>query len=925
MIPPEKSFLLLFEIFYFSFFVSIFNFFHLKYLYLFTEGDSTLKQEHSAHERLLICSQRKPEQILQSLGVPETGLADAQAEEFRKKYGINQIPGQSEDSILLRLRRAFVNPFSIVLLLLAVLSFFTDILSVSNFSRNFTTVYIILSMLLISGIIRFVQELHSKRVADRLTRLVHTTVQVRRNGSWQERPAEELVVGDIVRLDAGDRVPADIRLTEAIDFFVTQSTITGESDVTEKKAAVLPAVPQTMQDYANTVFLGSSVVGGYGRGIVLAVGADTIYGGFSPENAARKNGFSKGENSIAWVLIKFMAVLVPIVFLAYGLTKGNWLEAFLFSLSVTVGLTPELLPMVITACLAKGSSKMGQKQTIVKNINAMESFGSMDILCVDKTGTLTGDRIFLEYYMDILGNENTEVLDYAFLNSAFHTGVANHLDRAILQVRNMPGHEEHFAHLLRHCRKIDEIPFDYTRKFASTLIQTEGHGCPLIVIKGNLDEVVARCTSVSYRGELHRIDPGDFSSVHAVVDEMLEDGMKVLAVAVKPLNRNTLTPADESELTLLGYLCFFDAPKQSAASAIRKLLDLHIHVKILTGDHLDIATSVCRRLGIAADHTLTGAQLDALSDNDLQIRMERTTIFADLSPQQKVYIIDTLQGNGHSVGFLGDGMNDLPAEMQADVGISVDTATDAVKESADVILMKKDLNVLSEGVLEGRKAFANMSKYIKITASSNFGNICAIVIASVLLPFFPMTSVQLLLLNLLYDILCLVLPWDHVDPDLSARPLEWSGSTLARFMGYFGPISSIFDLLTFGFLFFWLCPSVCGGSYRNLAAEGQALFVSMFQTGWFLESLWTQVMILHLLRTRELSFFHSNASRSVCLITFLGILVFTVLTFSPLGTMVGLTAMPAQYFCFLTADVIFYLLLVTLMKKLYIIKYDSLI
>ncbi len=881
--------------------------------------------DQSANERLAVYSQEKPKQIFQSLGISEDGLTEEQAEESRKTYGSNELPEQKKDSILIRLRRAFVNPFSVVLLVLAVISFFTDFTLSTNISRDLTSVYVILIMLLISGIVRFLQELRSKRIADRLTSLVHTTVQVRRNGTWQERSSGELVVGDMVRLDPGDRVPADIRMTQTIDFFVSQSTITGESGVIEKNAAALPERPGSISEFTNTAFLGSTVVGGMGRGIVLAVGSDTIYGGFAPESAPRRDGFSRGENSIAWVLIKFMAILVPIVFLAYGLTKGQWLESFLFALSVSVSLTPELLPMVVTACLSKGSSQMSRKQTVVKNINAMESFGSMDVLCVDKTGTLTGDKVQLEYYMDILGNENEEVLDYAFLNSYYHTGIANHLDSAILQVRTMPGKEAYFEDLIKHSKKIDEIPFDYARKFASVLIQTGTFDLPLMIVKGSPDEVLRRCSTISYRGELQEIDPKDTGGMHAVVDDMLEDGMKVLAIAVKRLGKNTMLPQDESDLTLLGYLGFFDAPKQSAASAIQKLLDLHIHVKILTGDHLDVATSICKRLGIPTDLTLTGTELDNLSDNDLQVTLERTTIFTDLSPRQKSYIIQTLQEDGHSVGFLGDGMNDLPAVMQADVGISVENATDAVKESADVILMKKDLNVLSEGVEEGRKAFVNMSKYVKVTASSNFGNICAIVIASVLLPFFPMTSIQLLLLNLLYDILCLVLPWDNVDEELYDRPQEWTGSHLSRFMLFFGPLSSIFDLVTFWFLFYRLCPSVCGGSFFHLAAQGQQAFISLFQTGWFLESLWTQVIALQLLRTKRLPFFQSNSSLPVLLVTVLGVLLFTILTFTPVGSLLGLTAMPAAFFLFLLLDVIFYLLLVTIMKKLYIYLYGSLI
>ncbi len=881
-----------------------------------------MKQRYLAHERLQTYAQSDAEQIFQDLEIPQTGYTQAQVEKARDTYGENTVSDQKNDTVLSRLRRSFINPFSIVLFILAVISFFTDVIFASNFSRDIRTVIIIVIMLLISGIVRFVQEMRSKNVTDRLERLVNTTVQVRRDGSWKELPSDELVVGDAVRLEAGDRVPADIRLIRAVDCFVSQSIITGESSILEKSAKPLREPPSSLSDYENTIFRGSTMMGGACTGLVLAVGKDTVYGNRSYEEQRHPDGFDRGENAIAWVLVRFMAILTPIVFVACGITKNNWLAAFLFALSVAVALMPELLPMVITACLARGSAQMGSKQTIVKNVNAMQGFGSMDVLCVDKTGTLTGDTVVLEYYMDILGNESQEVLDCAYLNSYYHTGVANHLDAAILKARKMPDRGEYYDELVDHNTKLDEIPFDYNRNFSSVLVRkTEGR---MLLVKGSLEQVIAQCRYVQYQGSLQEIRDGDLASVHAVVDEMLEDGMKILAVAQKELDQDGVSLKDEHDLTLLGYLAFFDAPKQSAASAIGQLHQRHMHVKLLTGDHADVAVSICRRLGIPTDHLLTGEELEEVSENDMPIVIERTRIFAELSPSQKAYIVDMLHDNGHTVGFLGDGMNDLPAVTQADVGISVDTAADAVKDAADVILLKKDLNVLNEGVVEGRKAFANMSKYVKITASSNFGNICAIVVASILLPFFPMTSVQLLLLNLLYDILCLALPWDRVDSDVLQKPLEWSGTTLARFMGYFGPISAVFDVLTFAFLYLFLCPFVCGGSFSLLDSGMQAQFVVIFQTGWFLESLWTQILALHLLRTKETRFIHNRASRPVILVTVIGAICFTVLALSPLGTFIGMTAMPPIFFVFLVVIVALYLLLVAGLKRIYISKYKEL-
>lgn len=877
-----------------------------------------MKVNSIAHRRVLDYAYMDIDTLFRDFHISDQGYSHEQVEESRARYGKNSLSGRASDTVLYRLRRAFLNPFTIILFVLACISFLTDVVLVSNFSRNVTTVVIILCMLLISGAVRFAQELRAKRVADRLTGMIASTVIVRRDGKWVRVSSTEIVVGDLVRISAGDRVPADIRLTAAKDLFVSQSVITGESAILEKDAGPLSAgQAQSYAGYRNLVFMGSAITGGSGEGVVLAVGEDTVYGGFTAAESSRKNGFDQGVNSIAWVLIRFMMVLIPAVLIACGLTKGDWISAFLFALSVAVGLTPEMLPMVINACLAKGSAAMGKKQTVVKNINAMQGFGSMDVLCVDKTGTLTGDKITLEYYMDVIGNESQKVLDLAYLNSMYHTGVKNHLDSALLQCREMPGRALYFQELAAQHPKIDELPFDYERRFASVLVRDGEEN--LLIIKGSIEEVCCRCSCVEYKGEGHAISGDGTESVRAIVDEMLEDGMKVLAVAYKRLKEATLSQEDEHDFILIGYLAFFDAPKESAAGAIQKLQKLHVGVRVLTGDHRDIAVSICRRLGIDTAQMLTGREIEQLSEDELPISIERTTLFAELTPKQKVQIVQQLRANGHTVGFLGDGMNDLPAIAEADVGISVDTAAEAVKEGADVILLKKDLNVLEEGIQEGRRAFANVSKYIKITASSNFGNILSIVIASVFLPFFPMTSLQLLMLNLLYDILCLVLPWDHVDEETCSRPLEWSGRTLGRFMRSVGPISSFFDILTFSYLFFVLCPAVCGGSFASLAGSGkELLFIALFQTGWFLESMWTQVLILHLLRTPKVPLLQSRPSQPVMWVTLLGTLFFTVLTFTPAGRLLGFTPLPTAYFGFLAIVVLLYLLLVTLAKVWYI-------
>lgn len=883
-----------------------------------------MKHGGSIHKRVMYYAQQEKEVLYCDLNIKDTGYTERQAEKSREKYGSNLISGRASDTIFYRLRRAFINPFTTVLLALAVVSFITDMLQVESFSRNVTASPIIFCMLVVSGMIRFIQEMKSKKVADHLVSLLHSTVTVLREGKWTELSSSELTVGDQVRIFAGDRIPADIRLTKTADLFLSQSVITGESAVLEKTSGKISIQDScTYSDYKNIAWMGSAVMGGSGEGIVLAVGPDTVYGGFSGMISQRKNKFDQGAASIARVLLRFMGVLIPIVFVACGLTKGNWAAAFLFALSVAVGLTPEMLPMVINACLAKGSASMGKKQTVVKNIHAMQGFGSMDVLCVDKTGTLTGDIILLEYYMDILGNESERVLELSYLNSLYHTGVRNHLDTAVLKYREMPGLGEQLGRAAEQKAKLDEIPFDYERKIASILVGGEENN--LLIVKGSIEEVCRRCRYVEYKGEKREKKPENSSDVHAVVDEILEDGMKVLAVAYKPVKKNNLTKEDETDLILIGYLAFFDAPKKTAADAIGKLKALQVGIRVLTGDQKSVAASVCHRLGIDTSQILTGAELDAMSEEKQIMQIENTMVFAELSPKQKAEIVETLQANGHTVGYLGDGMNDLPAMVESDVGISVDTAAEAVKEGADVILLKKDLNVLEEGILEGRKAFSNMTKYIRITASSNFGNIFSIVIASVVLPFLPITSVQLLLLNLLYDTLCLVLPWDHVDQDACSRPLEWSGRTLGRFMKFFGPVSSFFDVITFLFLYFIFCPVLCGGEFAQLTeTAAQTQFIMLFQTGWFLESMWTQVLILHLLRTRRIPMLQSRPSGPVMFVTTVGILFFTVLTFTPLGKIIGMMAMPFSYFGFLVGVVILYLFVVTVAKGIYVRKYKDL-
>lgn len=871
---------------------------------------------------------REVSQIYQELEISEEGLSQSQVELMREKYGINSFSKRRNDTMLRLLRRAFINPFNSILLVLGIISLVTDVVLVSNFARNATTAVIIFSMILISGTIRLVQEIRAKNASKQLNRLIHESITVRRAGEVKEISADELVVGDIVLLSAGDRVPADMRLIKVNDLFISQAAITGESAILEKNAQALSySNSESLTQLENLAFMATTVISGKGEGIVLAVGKDTLYGSFAKEDSDEKQSFQKGANSIAWVMLRFIAVLIPVVFILLKITGGKWLESFAFALSVAVGLMPEMLPMVITACLARGSLGMSKKQTIIKDINAMQGFGSMDVLCMDKTGTLTNESILLEYYMDVLGNESGQVLDLAFLNSAYHSGVCNPIDNAILACQTMPGHELHFTNLLTQYQKEDEIPFDYSRKFVSTLVTDKNGDCQLIM-KGNISQIVSRCSHVEFRGEILPIEKNGMQSVASVVDEMLQDGMKVIAVARKKIEKqDQIIPTDENNMTLMGYLAFFDAPKKTARTSVEALKRLKVIPKILTGDQVDVAVSICRRVGIPSEITLTGADLDQMTDDELSKIVEKIHVFAELTPGQKVRLVAALRQNGHTVGFLGDGINDIPALCESNVGISVDTAVDAAKDAADVVLLQKDLGVLEQGILEGRKTFTNMLKYIKITASSNFGNIFSIVCASAFLPFLPMTSLQILLLNLLYDILCIILPWDNVDEEETLSPRDWSGKTLGRFMLFFGPISSLFDIVTFLFLYYILCPMLCGGvTYLNMVDPVmQSQYVALFQTGWFLESMWTQVLILHFLRTRKIPFVQSSPSIPVVCTTLAGIIAFTALTFTKSAGIIGLTKLPIRYFLFLFVVVLLYMLLTTVVKNVYQKKYHELI
>ena len=880
------------------------------------------------HERLETYSHKSISQLLKNFSLPVGGLSTATAQAMREKYGNNEIQ-KRKDSLPQCLRRAFLNPLTVILLTVGFVSFFADtMLSQKAAPNSLTTAPIILLMFLISGCLRFSQELRSRRAADKLTQMIHANVSVFRDGHLTELPMSELVIGDRIRLSAGDSIPADVRFISASDLFVSQAAITGESAILEKDASTLPEhTGASLAVLRNLGFTGSTIISGSGEGIVLAVGQDTLYGSFHACQSSKKNLFTLTSSSIAKVLLKFMLLLVPMIFLLLGIMHGSWVTSFLFALSVAVGLTPEMLPMVITACLTKGAIAMSKKETLIKDMNSMQVFGSMDVLCMDKTGTLTNDKILLEYYMDALGNEDSTVLDMAFINSSFHSGAQNNIDSAVLKCRRMPHHEQHFSSLLGNWKKADELPFDYSRKCVSVLAHSTDGSC-LMITKGSVDAVSERCSFVRVNGKTVPMGKDRTDSIRAITEEILEDGIKVIAVAIKEIapQRTTVTAADENSMTLLGYLAFFDAPKASAKIALEKLHRLSVQTKILSGDSAEVTASVCERLNIPASRIVTGRQIAEMTDNQLREAAENCSLFAELTPQQKVKILYALRAQGHTVGFLGDGINDIPALAEADVGISVENAVDAAKEVSDVVLLKKDLNVLEKGILEGRKTFLNISKYVHISASSNLGNIIAIVCASLFLPFLPMTSLQLILLNLLYDMICMVLPWDNVDSSLFKQPAEFSGKHLSRFMLCFGPVSSVFDILTFLFLYFFVCPTACGGHlfYEITNPALRAQFATLFQSGWFLESIWSQILILYMLRTKDIPFVQSRPSVPVLLTTLAGILSLTVFSCLPAAAGIGLTAVPPYFYLYIIVVCVCYMLVASVVKALYLKKHSRL-
>ncbi len=881
----------------------------------------------TAKERFDFAMTKSVVEVLDALETSITGVQEDQVEMLRETYGENKLTKATEVPLWKKIYESIINPFTVILLVIAVISLMTNVILAKPGEEDPTTSIIIVVLVLISGGIRFVQELKSDKAASNLSSLIVNTATVIRDGVQQEIPIEELVVGDVIKLSAGDMLPADALLLETRDFFIQQSSLTGESESVEKKTMWTPSEEETQKPVLESerfVFMGSNVVSGSALAVILVTGNDTMIGRIEKtlNNFDEPTSFEKEMNTISWLLIRLMLVLVPVVFVINGLTDSDWLEAGVFALSVAVGLTPEMLPMIITASLAKGAVIMAKEKVVIKKLNAIQDLGAIDILCTDKTGTLTQDEIILEYPLDIHANLDLGVLKIGYLNSYFQTGLKNLLDRAIITRTEKESIEhEDLRELSTRYKKIDELPFDFERRRMSVIVKEESHEGALLVTKGALEEMLSISAHVQDGKEIHPITEEIRQNILEAVSQLNEQGLRVLGVSQKfyPNASHRFAVKDESNMILMGYLAFLDPPKPSAAPAIQALKEHGVMTKILTGDNEKVTQTVCERVGLPVDHILLGTDIDEMDDATLAIEAEKTTIFAKLSPEQKARIIRLLKVNGHKVGYMGDGINDAPSLKVADVGISVDTAVDIAKEVADVILLDKDLLVLEKGLIEGRKVYANMTKYIKMTVSSNFGNIFSLLFASVFLPFLPMAPVHLIVLNLIYDLSCVALPFDHVDEDFLKEPRAWTAKSITKFMSWLGPTSSIFDIITFAVMFFGIAPMITGSSYAE--STNPAYFLMVFQTGWFIQSMWSQTMVIYMLRSPKLPFIQSKPAFSLLVTSLFALFIVTVLPYTPLAASLKLATLNGMYFLALILITVSYMLLVTIVKKVYIKKY----
>ena len=850
--------------------------------------------------RLLELAHADAGAVLKELDTQLSGLTSSEAANRLNRIGFNEIARAKHQSVVVRLLSNFKNPLVILLLGLGVISFLTG---------DLRAMVVIFIMVLLGVVLRFFQELRADNAAERLQAMVTTTASVMRDKKEVEVPLKALVPGDIINLAAGDMIPADVMVLSAKDLFLIQASLTGESIPVEKKAGLPPASIQNPLDLPNICFLGSNVESGAGMALVLFTGDRTYLGSLAASIVGERQltGFDKGINKFTWLMIRFIGVMVPAVFFINGFSKHNWLEAFLFALAVAVGLTPEMLPMIVTVNLSKGALAMSKKKVIVKRLNSIQNFGAMDVLCTDKTGTITQGKIVLEKYLDVNGDSSDRVLEFGYLNSYHHTGLKNMLDAAILD------HEELEISLdaKEKYRKIDEIPFDFIRKRMSVVVE-DTTGLNVLICKGAVEEVLSVCNRMEVQGKVLDMQPEQSAKGRQVASALNAEGFRVIALAYKEMPGATDEPTyavkDEAELILMGFLSFLDPPKETAAQAMTQLKQLRVAVKILTGDNEIITAYICNEVGMAVDKIVLGPQIELMGEPELDEVVGTASIFARLAPAHKERIIHALQRKGHVVGFMGDGINDAPALKAADVGISVDSAVDIAKESSDIILLENNLMILEQGVKEGRRVFGNITKYIKMAASSNFGNMFSVVGASAFLPFLPMLPIQVLTNNLLYDLSQTAIPSDEVDADWLMKPRQWTIGEIQRFILFIGPISSIFDYLTF-FMMLYIF-----NAWNNPA---------LFHTGWFVESLFTQTLIIHVIRTNKIPFLESRANWQLIVTSVAIVAAGALLTVSPLAGTLGFVALPGLYWLLLAVMLVCYVVLTQLVKTWFFHKFGE--
>ena len=865
-------------------------------------------------EKVFLTATQPAKSVYSYLQTTRLGLTRAEVEDRRLTYGKNEVVHEQKKNPFIVFIKTFINPFIGVLTGLAIISLIIDVLMAEPGEQEWTGVVIIAVMVVCSAILRFWQEWRANEATDSLMKMVKNTCLVKRAGSGEEElDITELVPGDIVFLAAGDMIPADMRIIESKDLFISQASLTGESEPIEK----FPEVKEkqyrkgSIVELDNICYMGSTVISGAAKGIVFETGNRTFLGTIARNLTGHRatTAFDRGISKVSLLLIRFMLVMVPFVFFINGFTKGDWFEAFIFAISVAVGLTPEMLPMIVTANLSKGALSMSKKKTIVKNLNAIQNFGAMNILCTDKTGTLTCDKIVLEKYINADGSndESKRILRHAYFNSYFQTGLKNLMDKAILShVKELK-----LEHLKDAYTKVDEIPFDFIRRRMSVVIEDK-QGKRQIITKGAVEEMLSICSHTEFNGEVQALADELKVKAQKISEEMNRKGMRVLAVAQKSYieKAGNFSVGDEKEMVLIGFLAFLDPPKPSAAEAIKQLHEYGVEVKILSGDNDIVVKAIGRQVGIDTSYSLTGPDIENMDEAILKEQVKTTTCFSKLTPLQKTQIISILQEQDNTVGFLGDGINDAAALRQSDIGISVDSAVDIAKESADIILLEKDLMVLEDGVLEGRKTFGNINKYIKMTASSNFGNMFSVMFASAFLPFLPMMPIHLLIQNLLYDISQTTIPFDRMDPEFLRKPRRWDASDLKRFMIYIGPISSIFDIVTY--LVMW-----------HVFGCNNTEHQSLFQSGWFIEGLLSQTLIVHMIRTRKIPFIQSRATWPVIGMTTLVMVIGIAIPFTSFGASIGLQALPLSYFPWLVGILLSYCVLTQLVKNWYIKRFSS--